>query len=96
LQELHRRGCHAVFVEGGGVTVSRFLEAGLLDRLHVAIAPMVVGEGRPGLRLPPAERLSDSLRPAHRVFRMGEDVLFDCDLRAGHAGGASAILSRVL
>jgi hypothetical protein len=80
---LHRRGCHAVFVEGGGVTVSRFLEAGLLDRLHVAIAPLVIGHGRPGLQLPPVERLRDGLRPAHRVFRMGEDVLFDCDLRAG-------------
>jgi len=96
LHELHRRGAHAVFVEGGGVTVSRFLEAGLLDRLHVAIAPLVVGRGRPGLSLPPAQRLSDGLRPAHRIFRMGDDVLFDCDLRAGRAGGDSATLSRVL
>jgi riboflavin biosynthesis pyrimidine reductase len=85
-----------VFVEGGGVTVSRFLEAGLLDRLHVAIAPLVVGQGRPGLRLPPAERLSDSLRPAHRLFRMGEDVLFDCDLRSDGPAQASTTLSRVL
>jgi riboflavin biosynthesis pyrimidine reductase len=75
-----------VYVEGGGVTVSRFLEAGLLDRLHVAIAPLVIGHGRRGLQLPPVERLQDSLRPAHRVFRMGADVLFDCDLRAGGPG----------
>jgi riboflavin-specific deaminase-like protein len=80
---LRRRGCHTVYVEGGGVTVSRFLEAGLLDRLHVAIAPLVIGHGRRGLQLPPVERLQDGLRPVHRVFRMGEDVLFDCDLRAG-------------
>jgi riboflavin-specific deaminase-like protein len=96
LQELHRRGCHAVFVEGGGVTVSRFLEAGLLDRLHVAIAPLVVGQGRPGLRLPAAERLSDGLRPARRLFRMGEDVLFDCDLRRAGPAQASTTLERVL
>jgi riboflavin-specific deaminase-like protein len=83
---LRRRGCHAVYVEGGGVTVSRVLEAGLLDRLHVAIAPLVIGHGRRGLQLPPVERLQDSLRPAHRVFRMGADVLFDCDLRAGGPG----------
>jgi diaminohydroxyphosphoribosylaminopyrimidine deaminase / 5-amino-6-(5-phosphoribosylamino)uracil reductase len=95
---LHRRGCHAVFVEGGGVTVSRFLEAGLLDRLHVAIAPLVIGHGRPGLQLPPVERLRDGLRPAHRVFRMGEDVLFDCDLRAGAPTGdepAASPLARI-
>jgi riboflavin-specific deaminase-like protein len=94
---LHRRGCHAVFVEGGGVTVSRFLEAGLLDRLHVAIAPLVIGHGRPGLQLPPVQRLQDGLRPVHRVFRMGEDVLFDCDLRAGAPAidGPAAPLARI-
>ena len=48
LERLHARGLTSVFVEGGGQTVSRFLEAGLLDRLHVAIAPLVIGRGRPG------------------------------------------------
>jgi len=84
---LAQRGCHAVFVEGGGVTVSRFLEAGLLDRLQVTVAPVVIGKGRPGLCLPSAPRLADGLRPVCRVFQMGEDVLFDCDLRAGPARG---------
>lgn len=82
LERLRERSLASVFVEGGGSTVSRFLEAGLLDRLHVAIAPLVLGTGRPGLTLPARERISDCLRPAHRVFTMGGDVLFDCDLRA--------------
>jgi riboflavin-specific deaminase-like protein len=82
LERLRERGLSQVFVEGGGSTVSRFLEAGLLDRLHVAIAPLVTGRGRPGLSLPARERIAECLRPAHRVFTMGGDVLFDCDLRA--------------
>jgi diaminohydroxyphosphoribosylaminopyrimidine deaminase/5-amino-6-(5-phosphoribosylamino)uracil reductase len=82
LERLRERGLTCVFVEGGGSTVSRFLEAGLLDRLHVAIAPLVLGSGRPGLTLPARERIAECLRPAHRVFTMGGDVLFDCDLRA--------------
>jgi diaminohydroxyphosphoribosylaminopyrimidine deaminase/5-amino-6-(5-phosphoribosylamino)uracil reductase len=82
LDKLRERGLMSVFVEGGGATVSRFLEAGLLDRLHVAIAPLVTGRGRPGLTLPARERVAECLRPAHRVFTMGGDVLFDCDLRA--------------
>jgi diaminohydroxyphosphoribosylaminopyrimidine deaminase/5-amino-6-(5-phosphoribosylamino)uracil reductase len=82
LARLHERGLHTVFVEGGGATVSRFLEAGLLDRLQIAIAPLVTGRGRPGLTLPARERIAQCLRPAHRVFTMGRDVLFDCDLRA--------------
>jgi riboflavin-specific deaminase-like protein len=77
---LHGRGWKRIFVEGGGVTVSTFLAAGLLDRLHVTIAPLLIGEGRPAIRLPPPSALVDCHRPQHRVFRTGTDVLFDCDL----------------
>jgi diaminohydroxyphosphoribosylaminopyrimidine deaminase/5-amino-6-(5-phosphoribosylamino)uracil reductase len=80
LRLLRDRGCARVFVEGGGVTVSRFLEADLLDRLQIAIAPVLIGEGRPTVRLAPQLRLRDCRRPGYRVFRMGGDVLFDCDL----------------
>jgi riboflavin biosynthesis pyrimidine reductase len=80
LRLLHARGCARVLVEGGGVTVSRFLEANLLDRLQIAIAPVLIGDGRPAVRLLPQVRLRDCRRPGYRVFRMGGDVLFDCDL----------------
>ena len=76
---LRGRGCARVFVEGGGVTVSMFLAANLLDRLQVAIAPLIIGDGRPAIRLPPPIVLGDGLRPRHRVFCMGGDVLFDCE-----------------
>lgn len=80
LRLLRARGCTRVFVEGGGVTVSMFLEANLLDRLHLAIAPLLIGDGRPAIRLPPRAVLGDCHRPRYRVFRMGTDVLFDCEL----------------
>ncbi len=81
LDALGERGVHALLVEGGGATVSAFLEAGLLDRLHLVVAPLLIGSGRPGLTLPPVERLSAALRPAVRVYRLGEDILWDFDLR---------------
>ena len=80
LRELRARGCHRIFVEGGGVTVSMFLEANLLDRLQIAIAPLLIGDGRPAIRLAPRTALSDCHRPRYRVFRMGADVLFDCEI----------------
>ena len=80
LRLLRARGCARVFVEGGGVTVSTFLEADLLDRLQIAIAPVLIGNGRPAIRLTPQARLRDCRRPGYRVFRMGGDVLFDCEL----------------
>ncbi len=83
---LRARGCHRIFVEGGGVTVSMFLEAGLLDRLQVAIAPLIIGDGRPAIRLSAPKVLSECARPRYRVFRMGGDVFFDCDLKSAATG----------
>ena len=77
---LRRRGCARIFIEGGGVTVSMFLAAGLLDRLHVAVAPLLIGDGRPAIRLPARAALGDCHRPKYRVFKMGGDILFDCEL----------------
>lgn len=78
---LAERGLHRLLVEGGGRTVSTFLAAGALDRLHLCVAPLIIGSGPLGLALPPIDRLDDALRPAVTVHRLGEDVLFDCALR---------------
>lgn len=96
LAALRARGCSRVFVEGGGVTVSAFLEAGLLDRLQMAVAPLIVGSGKPAIRLEPKDVLSDCQRPAYRVFRMGGDVLFDCDLTATSRTEHRAGIDRVI
>jgi riboflavin-specific deaminase-like protein len=84
---LRARGARHLFVEGGARTVTGFLQAGLLTRLHVAVAPLLIGAGTPSVRLPASAALADCLRAHHRVFRMGADVLFDLDLAARSAGG---------
>ena len=81
LSLLRARNLGRVLVEGGGVTVSRFLQAGLLDRLHLTVAPLLIGSGRPSLTLPPIASLGEALRPRCRHFRLGDDLLFDLDLR---------------
>lgn len=83
------RGLRRLFVEGGGTTVSGFLEAGLLDRLQIAIAPVLMGRGTPGLSLPPRPNMDQCPRPSSRVFAMGRDVLFDCDLEDSAAPAAA-------
>jgi riboflavin-specific deaminase-like protein len=96
LRVLRGRGCHRIFVEGGGVTVSTFLGANLLDRLQMAIAPLIIGDGRPAIRLPAPVALRDCHRPRYRVFRMGGDVLFDCELRAHGDDQASSGVERII
>jgi diaminohydroxyphosphoribosylaminopyrimidine deaminase / 5-amino-6-(5-phosphoribosylamino)uracil reductase len=78
LDLLARRGLRRVFVEGGGITVSRFLAAGCLHRLQITIAPLIIGSGRPSISLPKIGRLSESLRPTVRKFDLGRDILFEC------------------
>lgn len=75
-------GLYRLLVEGGGQTVSRFLASDALDRLHLTIAPMLIGSGRHGITLPEIETLDQALRPPCRIFRLGGDTLFDLDLRS--------------
>lgn len=86
---LFRRGLRRILVEGGARTISRFIEAGAVDRLHVLVAPMIIGSGRCGLDLKPLGRLADALRPRTTTHVLpGGDVLFDCDLRQAEGGPA--------
>jgi riboflavin-specific deaminase-like protein len=84
---LAARGLRRILVEGGGLTIGRFLDAGLVRRLHVAISPLLIGAGPNGLVTAPSARLADARRPVTRVFGLGSDVLFDCvlDQPAGSA-----------
>ncbi|TJZ59368.1 RibD family protein [Streptomyces piniterrae] len=81
LDALARRGLGRVLVEGGGVTVSRFLAARALHRLYVTVAPVLLGDGVPGLRFPGTPVMRDALRPPLRRAMLGEDTLFELDLR---------------
>ena len=82
LLALAARGYRRILIEGGANTVSRFLAAGCLDRLHVVIAPMIIGTGPASITLPPIERLDQARRARMRVLPLGDEVLLDCDLSA--------------
>ncbi|GAB3270150.1 RibD family protein [Arthrobacter pigmenti] len=79
---LAERGLGRVLVEGGGRTVSAFLAAGLLDRLFLTTAPVLIGDGIPGVRFAGADRLADALRAPARRFLLGDDTCMELDLAA--------------
>jgi riboflavin-specific deaminase-like protein len=76
------RGFRRLLIEGGADTVSRFVAARCLDRLHVVVAPIILGAGRSSLTLPPIDRVDEALPAPMRVHLLGGDVLLDCDLSA--------------
>jgi riboflavin-specific deaminase-like protein len=75
-------GFRRIMIEGGSLTVSRFLAAGCLDRMHVMVAPLILGAGPTGFELAPVERVGDAIRPPTQAHRLGDEIVFDCDLSA--------------
>jgi riboflavin-specific deaminase-like protein len=87
LSALAGLGLRRILIEGGANTVSRFMAAGCLDRLHIVVAPVVIGEGPAGITLPPIATMEEAWRPPVRTHTLGDEVLFDCDLSAQRAPG---------
>ncbi len=82
LQGLSELGFRRILIEGGADTVSRFMHAGCMDRLHVIVAPIIMGSGRAGFSLPAIEHMDQATRLAVHTHQLDDEVLFDCDLSA--------------
>jgi diaminohydroxyphosphoribosylaminopyrimidine deaminase / 5-amino-6-(5-phosphoribosylamino)uracil reductase len=82
VEMLFRRGLRRILIEGGSDTISRFMDADCIDRLHVLVSPVIIGSGKPSLDLAPINALSEARRPPADVYVLPSgDVLFDCDLK---------------
>lgn len=78
---LAERGLKRILVEGGAKTIARFIDDGLVDRLHVTISPLIIGSGPSGISLAPIAELCNAQRPPADVYALGSDVLFDCRMK---------------
>jgi len=82
---LHARGVQSVLCEGGQTVAGALLEAGLIDRIALFVAPIVIGDpaapGIFGAGIAPA-RVADALRLASLEPRTsGPDILLDAWIR---------------
>ena len=76
--ELGRRDVLSLLVEGGGVILGAFFDAGLVDKLHAVIAPLIVGaaDAPAAVAGAGADRMAQALRLQETtVERLGEDIL---------------------
>jgi GTP cyclohydrolase II len=82
LDMLRARGLGRVLIEGGGRTVSDFLAAGVLNRLYLTTAPILVGDGIPGVRFAGADLLADAITASVQRFSLGADICTVFDFAA--------------
>lgn len=82
LFDLARRGISSVLLEGGATLAAAFLEAGLIDRVALFVAPVLLGDG-PGVFAGwAAASLAAAPRAVHlEASAVGGDILLVAELR---------------
>ena len=78
IRELGARELTSVLVEGGGTLLGSFFEQGLVDKVIVFIAPLIIGgkEAKLAVGGKGAERIAQALRLSRvKVERFGDDVM---------------------
>ena len=83
LNELGRRNKLSVLVEGGATLLGSLFDAGLVDKVHAVIAPLIIGGPAPAaVAGEGAQRMADARRLTDvTVERLGDDVLVTGYLR---------------
>jgi riboflavin-specific deaminase-like protein len=82
LRHLTTIGIRSVMIEGGGAVITSALRERVVDRLIVAIAPKVVGDGVSAVNDLNILRMSDALTFSHMTYeRLGDDLIFEGRLK---------------
>jgi 3,4-dihydroxy 2-butanone 4-phosphate synthase/GTP cyclohydrolase II len=88
LARLRELGMEVVLVEGGATLVTALLAAGLVDRMVVAIAPIVLGAGVDAVGDLGTEQVADAVALTNRtVVTVGDDIIIAGDVTPRPADG---------
>jgi 3,4-dihydroxy 2-butanone 4-phosphate synthase/GTP cyclohydrolase II len=81
LARLRELGMEVVLVEGGATLVTSLLSAGLVDRLIVAIAPMLIGAGTDAVGDLGIQHIANAFTLTNRtIATVGDDVIIAGDV----------------
>ncbi len=82
LTRLGELGMESVLVEGGAEVITGLLARRLVDRIIVAVAPVVLGSGTEAVAHLDVAQVSDGIQLVNRlVVPVGDDVLLAWDVR---------------
>jgi riboflavin-specific deaminase-like protein len=77
LEKLFQNGIFSVYVEGGAITVSNFIQDKAVDILQIHIAPIILGSGKPAIELPYIGRIAHAIQfNDFRIQEMGDTIMF--------------------
>lgn len=95
LRALAGRGLTSVLVEGGAGVAAAVLRAGVVDRLVLFVAPLLLGgDGVPAVGTLGIRRVRDALRTGTlAVARAGQDLVIDTTLAAARRGRRRLVAS---
>lgn len=77
LNVLYENGISSIFLEGGGQTVSYFLQDDCIDLLHLHFAPLILGSGRSNFTLPVIDSIDKGLRFKMKHFDLDGEILME-------------------
>jgi len=82
MKQLAERGISSLLVEGGKEVITSLLKEGVVNRMVIITAPLVLGKGIEGIGDLGITDLEGAIRPSsYKVRRTGEDVVFDLRLQ---------------
>jgi diaminohydroxyphosphoribosylaminopyrimidine deaminase/5-amino-6-(5-phosphoribosylamino)uracil reductase len=78
LQKLGKMEICSILVEGGSEVFTSFFTAGLVDRILVFIAPIIIGSGKTAFQAPKIEKIKDAFHLKKTSFKKFDDnILVD-------------------
>jgi GTP cyclohydrolase II len=82
LRALRAEGVETLLVEGGSRVITSLLQAGVVDRLVVGLAPTVIGHGTDAVGPLGITEVAEGIRLVNRtVHALGDDLLLAWDVR---------------
>ena len=74
---LFQQGIKTVYIEGGAITTSNFLNDGAIDILQLHLSPYLFGSGKQGIVLPDIAEVAESIQFQNfTFFTIGDSVMF--------------------
>ncbi len=77
LKTLYSERIYSVYIEGGAITTSEFMSAGMIDICQLHISPMILGRGVKAMSNLKINKINDSIRfTRFSYIRTGKELMF--------------------